>query len=95
MTDSLVDRYPDQKDKWHPWFATFGNHHNTYSGASDAERIDYLMYWAAPHVAMCTLNFTMPMYTTKNRKGDIVSLSGAYFDEFFLAATFMMRAVIP
>ena len=24
---------------------------------------------------MCTRNFTMPMYTTKNRKGEIVSLS--------------------
>ena len=33
------------------------------------------MYWAAPQIAMCTLNFTMPMYTTKNRKGDTVSLS--------------------
>jgi len=33
------------------------------------------MYWAAPHIAMCTRNFTMPMYTTKNRKGELVSLS--------------------
>ena len=78
----MLFRYPDAS--WHPWFATFGNHHNTYSASDAPERIDYLMYWAAPHVAMCTLNFTMPMYTTKNRKGDIVSLSGAYFDEFFL-----------
>jgi len=73
MTDSLVDRYPDAS--WHPWFATFGNHHNTYSASDAPERIDYLMYWAAPHIAMCTRNFTMPMYTTKNRKGELVSLS--------------------
>jgi len=73
MTDSLVDKYPDAS--WHPWFATFGNHHNTYSASDAPERIDYLMYWAAPHIAMCTRNFTMPMYTTKNRKGEIVSLS--------------------
>ena len=92
MTDSLVDRYPDAS--WHPWFATFGNHHNTYSASDAPERIDYLMYWAAPHVAMCTLNFTMPMYTTKNRKGDIVSLSGAYFDDFFFKNS-MMLFVIP
>jgi len=73
MTDSLVDRYPDAS--WHPWFATFGNHHNTYSASDAPERIDYLMYWAAPHIAMCTRNFTMPMYTTINRKGNVVSLS--------------------
>jgi len=73
MTDSLVDRYPDAS--WHPWFATFGNHHNTYSASDAPERIDYLMYWASPHIAMCTRNFTMPMYTTKNRKGEVVSLS--------------------
>jgi len=73
MTDSLVDRYPDAS--WHPWFATFGNHHNTYSASDAPERIDYLMYWAAPHIAMCTRNFTMPMYTTINRKGEVVSLS--------------------
>jgi len=73
MTDSLVDKYPDAS--WHPWFATFGNHHNTYSASDAPERIDYLMYWASPHIAMCTRNFTMPMYTTKNRKGEVVSLS--------------------
>jgi len=74
MTDSLVDSmYPDAS--WHPWFATFGNHHNTYSASDAPERIDYLMYWAAPHIAMCTRNFTMPMFTTKNGKGNVVSLS--------------------
>ncbi len=85
MTDSLVDRYPNAS--WHPWFATFGNHHNTYSLESTPERIDYLMYWAAPHVAMCTLNFTMPMYTTLNRKGDVVSLS----DHEALRAEFLIE----
>jgi len=89
MTDSLVDRYPDAS--WHPWFATFGNHHNTYSASDAPERIDYLMYWAAPHVAMCTLNFTMPMYTTKNRKGDIVSLS----DHEALNAEFLIERRSP
>jgi len=73
MTDSLVDRYPEAS--LHHWFATYGNHHNTYSSGDDAVRIDYLMYWAAPQVAMCTANFTMPMYTTKNRDGHVVSLS--------------------
>merc|ERR1712029_456349 len=44
------------------------------------------MYWAAPQIAMCTLNFTMPMYTTKNRKGEVVSLSdhGALNAEFLI-----------
>lgn len=86
MTDALVDRYPEAS--WHPWFATFGNRHNTYSSEYAPERIDYLMYWAAPHVAMCTLNFTMPMYTTKSRKGDIVSLS----DHEALNAEFLIES---
>jgi len=90
LTDSLVDRYPDAS--WHPWFATFGNHHNTYSASDAPERIDYLMYWAAPQIAMCTLNFTMPMYTTKNRKGDTVSLS----DHEALNAEFLIeRRISP
>ena len=83
-------RYPDAS--WHPWFATFGNHHNTYSASDAPERIDYLMYWAAPQIAMCTLNFTMPMYTTKNRKGDTVSLS----DHEALNAEFLIeRRISP
>jgi len=84
MTDSLVDKYPDAS--WHPWFATFGNKYNTYSSDFTPERIDYLMYWASPEVAMCTRNFTMPMYNTQNEKGDIVSLSdhGALSAEFLI-----------
>merc|ERR1712029_903425 len=84
MTDSLVDKYPNAS--WHPWFATFGNKYNTYSSEFTPERIDYLMYWASPEVAMCTRNFTMPMYNTQNEKGDIVSLSdhGALSAEFLI-----------
>lgn len=78
-------RYPDAS--WHPWFATFGNRYNTYSAADSPERIDYLMYWAAPHVAMCTLNFTMPMYTTVNDKGETASLS----DHEALRAEFLIE----
>lgn len=85
MTDSLVDRYPEAS--LHHWFATYGNHHNTYSSRDDAVRIDYLMYWAAPHVAMCTANFTMPMYTTRNGKGQVVSLS----DHEALSAEFLIE----
>ena len=84
MTDSLVDRYPDAT--WNPIFATYGNKHNTYSSEDSPERIDYLMYWTSSHVSMRTLNFTMPIYTTKNRKNDIVSLSDheALSAEFFI-----------
>jgi len=85
MTDSLVDKYPDAS--WHPWFATFGNKYNTYSSEFTPERIDYLMYWASPEVAMCTSNFTMPMYNTHNEKGDIVSLS----DHEALSAEFLIE----
>lgn len=85
MTDSLVDKYPEAS--WHPWFATFGNQYNTYSSGSSPERIDYLMYWAAPDLAMCTLNFTMPMFTTQNKKGQVVSLS----DHEALRAEFLIE----
>ena len=85
MTDSLVDKYPDAS--WHPWFATFGNKYNTYSSDFTPERIDYLMYWASPEVAMCTRNFTMPMYTTQNGEGEVVSLS----DHEALSAEFLIE----
>ena len=86
LTDALVDKYPTDSDN--PWFATFGNHHNTYTKESTIpERIDYLMYWAAPDTAMKCVNFTMPMYTTRNNKGKIVSLS----DHEALQADFLIE----
>ena len=85
MTDALVDKYPNASS--HPWFATFGNHHNTYTHDSLPERIDYLMYWAAPHVAMKTVNFTMPMFNTINKEGQVVSLS----DHEALQADFLIE----
>ena len=85
MTDSLVDKYANAS--WHPWFATFGNHHNTYTREDAPERIDYLMYWASSTIAMCTAKFNMPMYTTKNRAGEIVSLS----DHESLQADFLIE----
>jgi hypothetical protein len=85
MTDSLVDRYPNES--WHPWFATFGNHHNTYTREDAPERIDYLMYWSKPDIRMCTSKFTMPMYQTKNRQGQVVSLS----DHEALQADFLIE----
>lgn len=85
MTDSLVDKYPNAS--YHPWFATFGNHHNTYTHDSLPERIDYLMYWAAPNVAMKTVNFTMPMFNTVNKEGQVVSLS----DHEALQADFLIE----
>ena len=71
---------------WNPIFATYGNKHNTYSSKDSPERIDYLTYWTASHITMRTLNFTMPIYTTKNRKGETVSLSDheALSAEFFI-----------
>ena len=78
------NRYPDAS--WNPIFASYGNEQNTYSSEDAPERIDYLMYWRAGHISMSTLNFTMPCYTTKNRKGDIVSLSDheALSADFFI-----------
>ena len=45
------------------------------------------MYWAAPDTAMKCVNFTMPMYTTRNNKGKIVSLS----DHEALQADFLIE----
>ena len=86
MTDAMVDKYPADSDN--PLFATFGNYHNTYTKDSMIpERIDYLMYWAAPNTAMKCMNFTMPMHTTKNKWGKLVSLS----DHEFLQADFLIE----
>ena len=78
------NRYPDAS--WNPIFASYGNEQNTYSSEDAPERIDYLMYWRAGHISMSTLNFTMPTYTTKNRNGDVVSLSDheALSADFFI-----------
>ena len=73
MKDSLMDRYPEiiSKDSV---FATYNNRHNTYADGNP-ERIDYLMYWAGPHVALVTSQYTMPILRTINSKGRAVSLS--------------------
>ena len=78
------NRYPDAS--WNPIFASYGNEQNTYSSEDAPERIDYLMYWRADHISMSTLNFTMPTYVTKNRNGDVVSLSDheALSADFFI-----------
>ena len=85
MTDALVDKYPNASH--HPWFATYGNGHNTYTHDSLPERIDYLMYWAAPNTAMKCVNFTMPMFSTTNSEGNLVSLS----DHEALQADFLIE----
>lgn len=85
LTDALLDKYPDAS--WHPWFATFGNHDNTYTRHDAPERIDFLMYTAAPHMKMKTVEFSMPMYRTKNKQGRVVSLS----DHEALQADFLIE----
>ncbi len=73
MTDALCDRFPDAS--LHPWFATFGNVRNTYTGDACPERIDYLMFWARPGLHMRTTDFVMPMFMTRNGRDQLISLS--------------------
>ena len=91
MTDAMLNKYRGQSDN--PWFATFGNRYNTYTKPSDIpERIDYLMYRVdSPNIVLKCINFTMPMHTTKNKKGKVVSLS----DHEFLLADFLIEKLPP
>jgi hypothetical protein len=41
MTDAMTERYPGSS--FDPFFATFGNSHNTYTAREDPERIDVLV----------------------------------------------------
>ena len=44
-----------------------------------------------PNTAVKCMNFTMPMHTTKNKKGKVVSLS----DHEFLQADFLIEKLLP
>ena len=73
LRDSLLDRYPGTS--FHPAFATYGNRHNSYTGAAYPERIDLLMFRARPGLRMHTENFIMPVFVTRAGGGKVCSLS--------------------
>jgi len=75
LKDALTERY-GYSASMDPRFATFGNPRNTYSDGASPERIDYLMY-ATPRqdLTLRTLDFSMPMFMTRDKEGGLVSLS--------------------
>ncbi len=87
LKDALTDRYPDAS--FHPWFATYGNSRNTYTRGAYPERIDLLMFWARPGLAMRTKEFVMPMFMTRSEEGELISLS----DHEALLADFEVAAI--
>ena len=84
MVDSFLEMFPYEEGNEN--FATYANPLNNYGKNEVPERIDYLMYWAAPFIHMETTNFSLPQHTTMNEKGEHVSLSDheALFAEFLI-----------
>ncbi len=87
LRDALTDRYPDASHD--PFFATFGNRRNTYSGRYHEERIDYLLFYAKPGVVdMRVKEFSMPSFMARDTEGKLVSIS----DHSPLDVEFIIRA---
>lgn len=70
MTDACMERFPGGgfPGRMHPFFDTYGNRRNSYTGDSTHNgRIDYLMYASgSPDLQIYTKEFVLPGFTWRS-----------------------------